>query len=105
MSKNYKLKFTQAASGDLEQIYMYISGNLLAMQAANDLMDKIQDSVMRLKEFPYLGNFVADEMLKNKGYRKLIVDHFIAFYLVDEEEKQVVIMRILYGAQQYEKLL
>ena len=105
MSNNYKLKFTQAASDDLDQIYTYISGNLLAMQAANDLIDKIQDSVMRLKDFPYLCSFVADEMLKNKGYRKLIVDNFIAFYLVDEEEKQVVIMRILYSAQKYEKLL
>lgn len=59
---------------------------------------------MRLRYFPYSCSFVLDEPLKNKGYRKLIVDNYIAFYLVNETEKQVVVMRILYGAQNYENL-
>ena len=53
MSNNYKLKFTQAASDDLDQIYTYISGNLLAMQAANDLMDKIQKTFASSVAFIY----------------------------------------------------
>lgn len=40
-----------------------------------------------------------------KGYRKLIIDNYILFYLVDEENKQVTIMRVLYGKQKYENLL
>lgn len=60
---------------------------------------------MRLKDFPYSCSFVLDEPLKNRGYRKLIVDNYIVFYLVNEMEKQVVVMRILYGAQNYQNLL
>lgn len=37
---------------------------------------------MRLKEFPFSCNYVADEYLRNKGYRKLIVDNYIVFYLI-----------------------
>lgn len=60
---------------------------------------------MRLAIFPEPGSLVTDETLRNKGYHKLIVDNYIVFYLVDEEDKQVVIMRILYSGRQYENIL
>jgi plasmid stabilization system protein ParE len=48
---------------------------------------------------------VADEFLREKGYRKLIVDSYVVFYVVNESEKLAVIMRILYGRQKYQDLL
>ncbi|RJX28092.1 MAG: type II toxin-antitoxin system RelE/ParE family toxin [Dethiobacter sp.] len=106
MSENsYSLKFTPKASEDLEQIYSYIAGKLFAEIAADNLLERIESSIMRLKSFPYSCSFVFDEPLKNRGYRKLIVDNYVVFYLVNELEKQVVIMRILYGAQNYQDLL
>ncbi|MDA8441559.1 MAG: type II toxin-antitoxin system RelE/ParE family toxin [Peptococcaceae bacterium] len=102
---SYSLKFTSKANEDLEQIYSYISGKLFAEIAADNLLERIESSLMRLKDFPFSSSFVLDEHLKNRGYRKLIVDNYIAFYLVDEMEKQVVIMRILYGAQNFQNLL
>ena len=106
MSGNrYSLKFTLKASEDLEQIYSYITGSLLAEIAADNLLEKIENSIMRLESFPYSGSFIVDEPLKNRGYRKLIVGNYITFYLVNEQEKQVVIMRILYGAQNYRDIL
>ena len=101
----YSLKFTPKASEDLEEIYRYISRKLFAEIAADNLLARIESTIRRLEDFPYSGAFVADEPLKNRGYRKLIVDNYIAFYLVDEMEKQVVIMRILYGAQNYQNIL
>ena len=106
MSQNsYSLKFTPKASEDLEQIYSYISGKLFAEIAADDLLVRIESTVMRLKDFSYSCSFVLDEPLKNRGYRKLVIDSYIAFYLVDEMEKQVVIMRVLYGAKNYQNVL
>jgi len=48
---------------------------------------------------------VLDEPLKARGYRKLIVDNYLVFYLVEELDKEVVIMRILYGATNYQDIL
>lgn len=103
--RKYSLKFTPKASEDLEQIYSYITGTLLAELAADNLLERIESSIMKLRSFPYSGSFVLDEPLKNRGYRKLIIDNYIAFYLVNEQEKQVVVMRIIYGAQNYQGLL
>lgn len=106
MSKNsYSLKFTPRAGEDLEQIYSYITGKLFDLTAANNLLEKIENSIMRLKDFPCSCSLVSDELLKSKGYRKLIVENYIVFHLVNESEKQVVIMRILYGAQNYQDFL
>lgn len=105
MPNRYKLKFTQIANDDLDQIYRYIAGHLNAEKAAADLMDAIESSIMRLKDFPHSGSPVTDDILNSRGYRKLIVQNYIAFYLIDEVEKQVVIMRVLFGARQYEDLL
>lgn len=106
MSKNsYSLKFTPKAGEDLEQVYSYISEKLFNSSAANDLLEKIEQNIMRLKNFPYSCSLVSDELLKSKGYRKLIIENYIVFHLINESEKQIVIMRILYGAQNYQEFL
>ena len=104
-SRNYRIKFTPIASEDLEEIYRYISKELHAEGAAVNLLEKIEQSVMRLKDYPFSCNYVEDEFLKQKGYRKLIINNYIVFYLIDEEKEQVNIMRILYGRQKYQSLL
>ena len=96
---------TPKAAGDLDNIYNYISKELYAEEVADKLLDIIETSIMALKEFPFSRNYVADAFLKSKGYRKLIIDSYIAFYLIDEDKKEVVIMRVLYGRQKYEDFL
>ncbi|MBU3112569.1 type II toxin-antitoxin system RelE/ParE family toxin [Clostridium lacusfryxellense] len=101
----YKVKFTPVAEDDLDQIYEYIVNKLFAETAASRLMEKIETGIMRLGQFPFSCSHVLDEALKIRGYRKFIVDNYIVFNLVNETEKQVVIMRILYGARDYENLM
>ncbi|MGI6712242.1 MAG: type II toxin-antitoxin system RelE/ParE family toxin [Bacillota bacterium] len=48
---------------------------------------------------------MLDEPLKKRGYRKLIVGNYMVFYLVNEQERQVIITRILYGAGDYQTIL
>jgi addiction module RelE/StbE family toxin len=104
-TNKYTLKITPAAKEDLEKIYDYITNELYNESAAENLLDKIEESFMRLKEFPYSCNFVSDEFLENKGYRKLIIDNYIGFYIVDEIKNEVIIMRVLYGKQKYQDII
>ncbi|WP_106497264.1 type II toxin-antitoxin system RelE/ParE family toxin [Lentibacillus sp. Marseille-P4043] len=97
----YTIKFAPKAFEDLDEIYSYITDDLYNEGAADSLLKKIETSVMRLKEFPFSCSFVTDEILKSKGYRKLVIENYIAFYLIEEEEKQVVVMRVLFGAQKF----
>lgn len=105
MANNYSVKMTPKAADDLDNIYRYISEELFATSSAANILEKIEKEIMGLREFPFSCNYVVDEYLRNKGYRKLIVDNYVAFYLIEEEKKQVNIMRVLYGKQKYENLL
>lgn len=96
---------TPKAVTDLDNIYSYISEELFASDPAIHVLERIEEGIMNLKRFPFSCNYVGDEFLRSKGYRKLIIDNYIAFYLINEENKQVVIMRVLYGKQKYENLL
>ena len=104
MANNYTIKITPKAADDLDNIYRYISEGLFAASAATNIRERMKKEILRLKEFPFSCNHVADEFLSNKGYRKLIVDNYIVFYLIEEEKDQVIIMRILYGKQNYGNL-
>lgn len=72
---------------------------------ADNLAAGIEKAVMRLEEYPFSGQYVLDEPLKTRGYRKVIVNNYLVFYLVNEAEEQVIIMRILYGARKYQTIL
>lgn len=90
---------------DLDEIDNYIRFQLSGPQAANNLMSKIENSIDKFQDFAYLGSEIYDAYLSQKGYRKLVVDNYIIFYLVDEKGSRIYIMRVLYGAREYRDLL
>lgn len=101
----FRIKITTKAYDDLDEIYSYIAGELYNEDAAENLMNKIESSIMRLRDFPFSCSFVEDNVLRSKGYRKLIVENYIAFYIINETMKHVVIMRVLYGGQKYQDFI
>ena len=105
MDAKYRLKIAPAAAEDLDKIYAYISDALDAPVAAQNLMDKIEKSFFSLCRAPHRCELSRNEALKTKGYRRLVVDNYIALYLVDDLGKAVVITRVFYGAMDYAKYL
>lgn len=105
MESRYKLKVTFLAQEDLNEIFFYISENLHAPVAANKLMDEIICSIQELCMFPYKSPKSIDPILKQRGYRKLVIENYIALYLVEEESRQIIIARVFYGAMDYGKFI
>lgn len=102
---NYALKITPAARDDLDIIYRYISEELYNAAAADKLMEKIERNFLRLQEFPFSCNYVTDMILRNKGYRKLVINDYVGFYIADESGKSVIIIRVFHGKQKYQDLI
>lgn len=104
MLSKYYIKFTPIAQKDLDEIYSYITNTLYAEKSAEKILIN-KNSIMRLSDYPLSCSLVDDAYLKSKGYRKLVVSNYIVFYLVDVTKQEVVIMRVLFGRQDYNKLL
>ncbi len=104
-NKPYQIQYTPLAYEDLDGIDSYIAETLGNPSAADRLMEKMEKSIDQLKDFPYSGSEVGDAYLAAKGYRKLVVDNYIVFHLVSDEQRMVIVMRIIHGAREYQNLL
>ncbi|MCL2403705.1 MAG: type II toxin-antitoxin system RelE/ParE family toxin [Coriobacteriia bacterium] len=105
MQARYKLKITPAAASDLDAIDTYISEELHAPTAAQKLIEKFESNFNSLCDMPYRCELSRNEILKAKGYRKLLIDNYVTLYLINETLKMIIIARVFYGAMDYEKYL
>lgn len=103
MSNLFKIIYYPIATEDIISILDYIS--IDDPPAALRLIDKIDASIGSLSLFPYKGVVPKDFFLKSKGYRMLIVDSYIVFYLVNNPMHTIEIMRVLSGKQNYKTFL
>lgn len=104
-SKIYRIRYTPLAFADLDEIDAYITDTLCNKTAAERLLTEMERSINQLQQFPQIGSVVDDAYLASKGYRKLVVENYLVFHLINEAQKEVIIMRILYGAREYHSLL
>lgn len=86
---------------DLKDIVNYL--NTLSPQAALRYYDKIVEKVSSLAEMPERCPFARDIALKAKGYRYLIVENYLVFFVIKDDIVQI--RRIVYGKRNYEWLL
>jgi addiction module RelE/StbE family toxin len=101
----YNIEITKPAEKDLYEIGRYISRELLEPEIAKKMVSQIAIGIITLEEMPLRNALVADARLAYKGIRKIMVDNYIIFYLVNEEIKIVTIIRILYGRRDWINLL
>ncbi|MCL1975952.1 MAG: type II toxin-antitoxin system RelE/ParE family toxin [Firmicutes bacterium] len=103
VAKPYGYKFTPLAEQDIDEIFAYISVGLSAPQAAVKTIDVIQAAVERICQFPFSCPLLNEALLRERGFRMLVVDNFNIFYTTKDEI--IVIMRVLYSRRNYENLI
>jgi toxin ParE1/3/4 len=101
MSEPYEIRYLSTAERDLIDIFQYIKKDNPA--AAISQLEKFDKAISQLASNPHLGVIPKDEKLKKIGYRMLIVDKYLVFYIVKTEYVQI--RRIIHGARQYSFLL
>ena len=102
---SYNLHMTKKAEDDLNEAADYLEFTLLNPQAADDLVDKADQELSSLIEMPPIHRLVDDPFLKVLGIRFILVNNYMAFFLINEEEKTVYIIRFLYGKRNWIQIL
>ena len=101
--EKFQINYLPSAKKDLENIINYIQKD--DPDAALNLLNKIDKSISQLKTYPLKGKIPEDDHLQSKGYRMLVVENYIVFYIVFENKKEVEIRRIIHGKRKYTFLL
>ena len=93
----YKIEFLPIAKEDIDNIIYYISYNLKNITASSKLRDLFMSSLDYIIEFPY-----GKSKYEYRSYR---VKNFLMFYIINEEEKLITIVRVLYQRMDIDNIL
>ena len=92
----YKVKVNPRAIRELDHIYEYIANEKLPPENAKTQVDRIKKSILRLDTFPQSHQERNEGRYSGKGYRQLLIDHYIAIFRMDEPQKTVYVVTIQY---------
>ena len=103
---DYKIKYAKEALDDLDKIFNFISN--VSTSRAKNVVNRIRDKVNKLVFMP--SGFDFDDRIGRKLHDKfkteaLISDDYLILFVVDEENKEVVITHFIPSKSDYMKLL
>ena len=102
---NYDIHITGKAELDLNEAADYIEFTLLNPQAADDLLDKVDEEINKLSYMPEKHKVVEDPVLAAWGIRLIVIDSYLAFYVIDNGAGIVHIVRFLYSRRNWISIL
>lgn len=100
----YDINFTETAEADLRNIALYITETSKEINIAIDFVNELQEQCNRLSDFPSIGAYPKDFVLKSLGYRFLVHKEYLIFYTIEEAEKSVYIQAIFHGKKDYNRV-
>jgi plasmid stabilization system protein ParE len=96
-SKIYAYVLTETAEADIDEALEYIAVDLSHPDAASSFADELEEKLGELCKAPKTGRLVENEYLKRDDVRRILVGNFIAYYLIDEDNGHIVVLRVVYG--------
>ena len=100
MEDIYEVKITTQAQEQMAEIVEYISTELFAPEAANNLLDRMEKSITALAEFPEKYQLIDEEPWRTEGIRKIIVNNFYVYYWINESEKKIQVIAVIYSKRE-----
>jgi toxin ParE1/3/4 len=101
----FNVVYTSEARQDLRDIYEYIAYELLAPDNAAGQTERIMKAARSLEQMPMRHRRYEEEPWHSQGLRFLPVDNYLIFYLPDETNNTVSIIRIMYAGRDVKKQL
>lgn len=102
---SYRIHMTATAERDVMQAADYIEYTLKNRSAADNLLDAVTEEISALADMPQRFQVVPDPVLSEWGIRYVIINHYLAFYTIDEREQVVYLVRFLYERSNWVSIL
>ena len=101
----YKLEFLPVAKKDMDNIIYYISNNLKNRTAARNMANSFIKGANSILKFPYGSSVYKLTKKLEHEYRSVKIKNFLMFYTINEKEKLVTIVRVLYQKMDINNIL
>jgi toxin ParE1/3/4 len=101
MADKYFLRYLPVAVDDLVSIFDWIASD--SLERAEAFIEKLDQRIGGLRVHPFLGRIPRDDKLKNSGYRVLVIESYLIFYII--RGKAVEIHRVVHGSRNLDTIL
>ena len=103
--KEYYFELTETAESDIDAAYGYIAETLENPDAASDLADELEIQIKKICKRPEAGKLVENEFLRRNDVWRFLVKSYIVYYLIDNENEKIVILRFVYSGRNQDKIV
>ena len=103
--KEYGFELTETAESDIDATYEYFSETLENPDATSDLADELEIQIDKICKRPETGKLVENEFLRRNDVWRFLVKNYIAYYLIDDENETIVILRFVYSGRDQDKIV
>lgn len=101
----WDIALSEQSEEDLRDIYEYIAFCLLEPSIAKNQVRRIKNAILKLDQMPERHSAYDKEPWKSRGLRRLNVDNYSVFYLPNDKQDTVVILRIVYSGRDIDVVL
>ena len=101
MANKCTLRYLPVAVDDLISIFDWIADD--SPSNAATFIDKLDQRIGNLETHPLLGRIPRDDKLQSSGYRVLVIESYLVFYIV--RAKTVEIHRVVHGSRNIDDIL
>lgn len=103
--ETYKIIIQPQAEKALNDIAYYIAVTLKSSEAAKNTVRAIRKGIFSLDFMPQRYAVLPEDFLKKEGIRRMHVRNYFVYFGVDETQKRVTVLDVLYvGREQREQL-
>ena len=95
-SNEYEVLISKKALNDIDDIYSYISFEILEPQIAKNQVERIWSTIFSLSTFPNSHQNRLVGRYSGGTYKQATVDNYIIIFKVDENNKRVLVITIQY---------
>lgn len=96
----YTVVRTDTADEQIRKIILYINENF-GSEIALRKLEELEESILHLGNNPNIGTIPRYHILRQQGYKVLILEKNLVFYKVDDERKRVIIYAVVGQRQDY----
>lgn len=101
----YNKHITATAERDILNASDHIEFSLKNPKAADELLEEVDTQINSLANFPHRFQIADDPILASWKIRFIIIKNYLAFYVISEETKQVIIVRFLFQKSNWTAIL
>lgn len=98
----YSIKYSNLYMDDFAEALIYIKDVLKNEDASNNLKNKTNEEIQKMKKFPHIGTRLYKENIETK-YRYIRVDNYYVFYYVNDNI--IYVDRFIYAKRDFIELL